>query len=59
MTLQHWVPVAAFLGVSIPVVLLLDTMQFGGEYRLWIAIAAGALASAFAQSRVKRQGEQE
>jgi hypothetical protein len=48
-----WLPLAVFLGVSIPLVLLLNLFNVGGEYRIWIAIAAGALATAFAQSRMQ------
>jgi uncharacterized membrane protein SpoIIM required for sporulation len=48
-----WLPLAVFLGVSIPLVLLLNAMNVGGEYRIWIAIGAGALATAFAQSRMQ------
>jgi hypothetical protein len=50
--------VAVFLAVSVPVVLLLNLLQTGADYRLWIALAAGALASAYAQSRLKARGEQ-
>ena len=56
---QHWVPVLVFLAVSIPLVLLLNLMDFGGEFRVIIAIGAGALATAFAQSKLKQRGEQE
>jgi hypothetical protein len=42
-----------FLAVSIPLVLLLNAISVGGEYRIWIAIGAGALATAFAQSRLQ------
>jgi len=56
----HWVPVAVFLGVSIPLVLLLNAMNMGGDYRIWIAIGAGALATAFAQGQLaKPRGEQQ
>jgi hypothetical protein len=48
-----WLPVAVFLAVSIPLVLLLNAVSVGGEYRIWIAIGAGALATAFAQSRLQ------
>ena len=56
---QHWVPVAVFLAVSIPLVLLLGALNIGGEFRLVIAIGAGALATAFAQGRIKQRGEQQ
>ncbi len=53
---QHWVPVVVFLAVSVPLVLLLGALELGGEYRLWIALGAGVLATAFAQSRLARRG---
>ncbi len=56
---QHWVPVTVFLGVSIPLVMLLNAIEVGGEYRIWIAIGVGALATAFAQNRIERQGEKQ
>ena len=56
---QHWVPVAVFLGVSIPLVLLLNAMNVGGDYRIWIALGAGALATAFAQNKLKQRGEEQ
>jgi hypothetical protein len=54
---QLWIPVAVFLAVSMPLVLLLNALQVGGEYRVWIAIGAGALATAFAQSRLAKQAD--
>jgi hypothetical protein len=48
-----WLPLAVFLGVSMPLVLILNALGVGGEYRIWIAIGAGALATAFTQSRLK------
>jgi hypothetical protein len=48
-----WLPLAVFLGVSIPLVLILNAMGVGGEYRIWIALGAGALATAFTQSRIQ------
>ena len=56
---QYWVPVTVFLAVSIPLVLLLNVLGFGGEYRIWIALAAGALATAVAQSKLKQQDPQQ
>jgi hypothetical protein len=52
---QLWVPVAAFLAVSLPTVLLLQAMGWAAEYRLWIAIIAGGVATAVAQSRLARR----
>ena len=56
---QYWLPVTVFLAVSIPLVLLMNALDFGGEYRIWIALAAGALATAFAQSKLKQQDPQQ
>ena len=50
MKLQSWVLPAAFLGLSLPVVVLLGALELGGEFRLLIAMAAGAAAMALAQS---------
>ena len=59
MKTQHWLPVAVFLGVSIPLVVLLNALDLAGEYRVWIALGAGALATAIVQSKLKSRGEQE
>ena len=56
---QYWVPVTVFLAVSIPLVVLLNATDLGGEYRIWIALAAGALATAYAQSKLKQQEAQQ
>ena len=47
-----WALPAVFLAVSIPVLLALHALDTGGEYRLWIAIVAGALATALMQKRL-------
>ena len=56
-----WVPPAVFLAVSVPLVLLLNAIEVGGDFRIVIAIGVGALATAFAQSKLKQRssGEQE
>ena len=59
MKAQHWLPAAVFLGVSIPIVVLLNALDMGGEYRVWVALGAGALATAVVQSKLKSRGEQE
>ena len=56
---EHWVPVAVFLGVSIPLVLLLNMLDIAGDNRVWIALGAGALATAFTQNKLQRSGEQQ
>ena len=48
-----WVPVLVFLAVSIPVVLILGELDLAAEYRVWIALAAGVAATAFAQNKLK------
>ncbi len=55
---QAWVPPVVFLVVSLPVVLLLNAADVGGEFKVWIAIVAGVLATAFAQAKLKRVGEE-
>jgi hypothetical protein len=47
-----WILALVFLAVSIPLVLLLQLLQLGGEFRLLIAIGAGVAAAGFAQSRL-------
>lgn len=51
---RHWLPPLVFLGTSIPSVWLLHALDFGGEYRLFIAMGVGALATAVTQSRLSR-----
>ena len=71
MKTPHWLPLAVFLGVSIPLwlplllpmllppVLPLNALHLASEYRVWIALGAGALATAVLQSKLKSRGEQE
>ena len=49
---QLWVPVAVFLAVAIPTLLVLHAMDWGGDYRVWIALIVGGIATAYAQSRL-------
>ena len=56
---QYWLPTAVFLAVSIPLLLLLTEFDLGGEYRLWISLGAGALATALVHRRLASRGEQE
>ncbi len=46
-----------FLGVSIPTVLLLQHFELGGDFRLLIAMAAGALASSLVQAALRQRGD--
>ncbi len=63
---ERFIPVGVFLAVSLPVVWLLNALAVGGEYRVWVAIALGAIATGYAQNRLakkadeaaQRQGEQ-
>jgi hypothetical protein len=55
---EHWLPPLVFLGVAVPVVLVLNMLDIGGDYRIWIALGAGVLATAVAQSRLKSGGPQ-
>ena len=52
---QLWLPVTVFLAVSIPLVWLLNALNVAGEYRVWLAIGAGALATGYAQSHLAAQ----
>jgi len=52
MKLEQFIPVGVFLAVSIPVVWILNALDFGGEQRVWVAIGVGALATGYAMSRL-------
>ena len=52
---EHWVPVVVFLGVSIPLVLVLNLLNLAGEYRVWIALAAGVAATAYTQAAIRKK----
>ncbi len=54
MNARHWLPPLVFLGTSVPSVWLLHALGIGGEYRIFIALGVGALATAFVQSRMRR-----
>ncbi len=54
---QLWLPVAVFLAVSIPLVWLLNALDVGGDYRVWLAIGAGALATGYTQSRLAKAAQ--
>ncbi len=44
---EFWLPSVIFLAASIPMVYFLQYTGWGGDYVLLLAMAAGALASAF------------
>ena len=54
-----WLPPVVFLAASLPTVWLLNQFDVAADYRIWIALAVGALATAFAQSRLKASELQE
>ena len=54
-----WALPAVFLAVSIPVLMALHALDAGGEYRIWIAIVAGALATALMQKRLAQRKDPE
>ena len=55
-----WVPPVVFVATAIPVVLLLNYIDIASDFRIWIAMACGIAATAFAQSRLTRaQAEQD
>ena len=55
---ELWVPVTTFLAVSIPTVWLLNALNVGGEYRVWLAIGLGALATGYAQTRLAKHADE-
>jgi hypothetical protein len=58
MKTRTWLPPVVFLAASLPTVLLLHALEIGGDYRLLIGIAVGALATAVVQTRlVRRDGD--
>lgn len=50
---QLWLPPVVFLAVAIPVVLILGALELVPDYRVWIALAAGVSATAYAQHKLK------
>ena len=56
---QLWLPVVVFLATSIPTVLLLNALDIGGEFRLWIAIGVGAVAAGLANAKLAARGSKE
>ena len=57
MNARHWLPPLVFVGTSVPAVWLLHALDFGGEYRIFIALGVGALATALVQSRLRQPKE--
>jgi hypothetical protein len=55
MNASLWVLGLTFIAVSIPAVLLMHYFNFGGEYRLMIAMGLGALATAIVQGRLAQR----
>ena len=53
---ERWVPVTTFLAVAILTVWLLNALGVGGDHRVGLAVALGALATGFALHRLDPQG---
>ena len=51
---EYWLPVTVFLLVSIPLVWILNALEIGGEYRVWLAIGVGVVATGLVQSRLAK-----
>jgi hypothetical protein len=51
---QIWLPATVFLCISIPVALLLQWLDFGGDYKLILAILAGGVPVQFLYARMAR-----
>ena len=49
MKAPSWMMAVAFMAVSVPAVLLMQALEFGGDYRLLIAMVLGAGASGLVQ----------
>jgi len=54
---QIWLPATVFLGISIPVALLLQWLDFGGDYKLILAILAGGVPVQFLYARMARDAQ--
>jgi hypothetical protein len=54
---QHWLPPLVFLGTAVPTVFVLHVLDVGGEFRIFIALGVGAIATAWTQSRLRRKPE--
>jgi hypothetical protein len=54
MSPRIWVPPLVFLGTALPTVLALHALDVVPDYRIFIAIGVGAIATAMAQSRLAR-----
>ncbi len=52
-----WIPALAFVVASVPTVLLLQAKDWGGDYRLLIAMVAGAAASGLVQMLLRAKGD--
>jgi hypothetical protein len=54
---EYWLPSVVFLAASIPAVLLLQYLGWGGDYVLLLAMGAGALATSFVLPKLKKPTE--
>ncbi|MEK0419004.1 MAG: hypothetical protein RI949_3010 [Pseudomonadota bacterium] len=53
-----WVPPVVFLITALGALFLLRAADLGGDYRVWMAMAAGMLVTALVQSKMKVRGDQ-
>jgi hypothetical protein len=51
---EYWLPSVVFLAASIPTVLVLQFMGWGGDYVLLLAMGVGALATSFILPKLKK-----
>ncbi len=54
---EYWLPSVVFLVASIPTVLVLQYLGWGGDYVLLLAMGAGALATSFVLPKLKKPTE--
>lgn len=55
---QIWLPALVFLVISIPVALLLQALDWGGDYKLIIAILAGGVPVQFLYAHMARKAHE-
>ena len=55
---QIWLPATVFLAISIPVALLLQWLDIGGDYKLILAILAGGVPVQFLYAHLARKAHE-
>jgi hypothetical protein len=51
---EYWLPSVVFLAASIPTVLILQALAWGGDYVLLLSMGVGALATSFILPKLKK-----